>query len=641
MGDRIHRRRGFLRGWVALLVIALGSSGLGGSIGLRQADAAVASVATTIAVVGDIGKVNQAEADVAQLVASWSPHSVLALGDDIYSAAATSYPGTARYDYSVGRYYCAFLKDASSGQFCPTGGTATENRFWSALGNHDYDDGGPNNLPGNYLAYFSFPSNERYFSVRIGPVDVFVIDSQGALLSASDMSAQRAWLQSAVLASSAPWQVVIFHHPAYSSGSSHGSSTAMRWPFATWGVDLVMSGHDHNYERVVPGDGVTYIVNGIGGAGPSTFSTPIPGSTVRYNGDFGAMKLLATDSQLVGKFISLNGTERDTFTLTAPAPPPQTIVWGGETWTVKTSETAVGPGPNIFAADNAWTDGSGYLHLRIDRNEASAWTSAEVIGPASLGYGTYTFTLGTPVDALDRNAVLGLFTWSDQAVYANREIDIEFATWGNAANTTNAQYVVQPFDLTNHLLRFQQPGDTVSTHSFTWTTGEISWESRDSTGGLIASHRYTGGDRPVPGDERVRLNLWLYGGAAPAAAQEVVIRSFVHTPPPVPPPPPVLGAFAKTAPANASSIRSAGTTYATALTWEASSQATGYRVCVDQKNNAKCDTTWEQTTGTSLVKALARGKTYYWQVQAVGPVGSAAVWANASATSWWKVSIVR
>ena len=53
------------------------------------------------------------------------------------------------------------------------------------------------------------------------------------------------------------------------------------------------------------------------------------------------------------------------------------------------------------------------------------------------------------------------------------KFDIEFARWGNASDATNAQYVVQPYGVVNHLVRFTQPGDAVSMHRFTWQKGLV------------------------------------------------------------------------------------------------------------------------------------------------------------------------
>lgn len=209
---------------------------------------------------------------------------------------------------------------------------------------------------------------------------------------------------------------------------------------------------------------------------------------------------------------------------------PDKVTWSGATWSIKSSRSAVGPGPNVFGLANVSVDAAG-LHLKITKDGTGKWSCAEVIGPASFGYGTYTFKLASRVDNLDPNVVLGLFTWSDKAPYAHREIDIEFARWGNAADSTNAQYVVQPYATTNHLARFTQTAATTSTQSFTWQPGNVTWQSLDSSGAEIAHYAYSGADVPKPGDERVRLNLWLFGGSAPTdrAAAEVVVTAFAYT----------------------------------------------------------------------------------------------------------------
>jgi hypothetical protein len=216
--------------------------------------------------------------------------------------------------------------------------------------------------------------------------------------------------------------------------------------------------------------------------------------------------------------------------LTAAGKPgyPDKVVWSGLTWSVKTSRSAVGPGPNIFDKANVSVDGEGNLRLRIARNASGQWTCAEIIGPTSHGYGTYTFEMASPVSAFDANVVLGLFTWSDRAQQANREIDIEFAKWGNASDPTNAQFVVQPYTVLNHMYRFAAPTSTTSKHSFEWRAGQIVWRSYNGDGTLRDTYSYSGTDVPSSRDERVRLNLWLFQGRAPSDGQpvEVVVKSF-------------------------------------------------------------------------------------------------------------------
>jgi hypothetical protein len=199
---------------------------------------------------------------------------------------------------------------------------------------------------------------------------------------------------------------------------------------------------------------------------------------------------------------------------------------------VKSSTGLVGPGPNVFSdsAANVWVDALGRLHLKLTYAKGR-WRCAEVINTESLGRGRYTFELDSRVDALDPNVVLGLFTWSDDPAYANRELDIEFSRWGNAADPTNGQYVVQPYDGSGHLQRIAQPAASPSTHSFDWQAGAVTFSSATAA---PSPWTYTGADVPPPGTEHARMNLWLYRGAPPADGKsvEVVVKSFSFTPAP-------------------------------------------------------------------------------------------------------------
>jgi hypothetical protein len=290
----------------------------------------------TFAVIGDYGVDNANEQAVATMVDGWGPSFILTNGDDYYSVAGGS--GTGKYDESTGAYYCAYLKDIStSGSRCPTpGGSATVNRFFPSLGNHEYSDGGdPTGSPGgisNYLTYFNLPGagfanssgNERYYDFVQGPVHFFVVNSNTQEPNGtSSGSTQAQWLQAQLANSTAAWNLVYFHHPPYSSGSGHGSTAYMQWPFAAWGADVVISGHDHTYERIAR-DGILYFVNGLGGNSPYGFNTPVTGSQVRYNGNFGAQRVTASSTAITFEFLSVDGggTVQDSITLSLPTPTP-------------------------------------------------------------------------------------------------------------------------------------------------------------------------------------------------------------------------------------------------------------------------------------------------------------------------------
>jgi tartrate-resistant acid phosphatase type 5 len=121
-------------------------------------------------------------------------------------------------------------------------------------------------------------------------------------------------LQNALAGSSAPWKIVYMHHPPYSSGL-HGPVEWTRWPYKEWGASVVLSGHDHTYERLLV-DGFPYFVNGLGGGAIYQFIFIEEGSQVRYNEDYGAMLVEASQSQIVFQFINRQGQIIDSYTMT-------------------------------------------------------------------------------------------------------------------------------------------------------------------------------------------------------------------------------------------------------------------------------------------------------------------------------------
>ena len=182
-----------------------------------------------------------------------------------------------------------------------------------------------------------------------------------------------------------------------------------------------------------------------------------------------------------------------------PTPDPGPISWSGYDWHVKSHSRKIGPGPNFFSSANVAVDGD-ELHLSITKS-GNKWYAAEVINTRSLGYGTYSWTVG-PMGELDPQVVLGLFTWNDDPAYNHREIDFEYAKWGNAADPNNAQYVVQPYSTLGNEHRWQQDAFWVPTvHSFTWTETSVEFRSTTASGTVLEAWTYDGLDVPVPGGQ--------------------------------------------------------------------------------------------------------------------------------------------
>jgi hypothetical protein len=181
-----------------------------------------------------------------------------------------------------------------------------------------------------------------------------------------------------------------------------------------------------------------------------------------------------------------------------------------------------------------WVDDDGQLHLRLAQHDDGFWYGAEVVCTATFGYGSYRFIIDSPVDALDPNVVLGLFTWSDAPDQNHRELDIEFGRFGDPANIPG-RYTVQPYQETDNTFGFVQAPVAQSIHGFTWSAGAVTFQSRvarnDVPGELMAEHTFNH-DIPAPGGEHVRLNLWLDQGNPPTDGQpvEIIIPSFTYSP---------------------------------------------------------------------------------------------------------------
>jgi len=258
-------------------------------------------VQVRFAVIGDYGSGDDAEQQVADLVLGWDPDLVLTVGDNNYPLGEA-----ATIDDHIGRYYQSFIFPYA-GSYGP--GSET-NRFFPALGNHDlYSEQGQ-----AYFDYFLLPGNERYYEFVWAPVHFFCLNSTDSEPDGvGRSSAQAAWLQEQLALSTSSWQVVYFHLPPYSSGY-HGSIDWMRWPFADWGADVVLSGHDHLYERLEM-DGIPYVINGLGGGPIYPFVQILPESQVRYNAAHGAMLVTAGEQKMEFQFITVDGMVIDTFEL--------------------------------------------------------------------------------------------------------------------------------------------------------------------------------------------------------------------------------------------------------------------------------------------------------------------------------------
>lgn len=219
------------------------------------------------------------------------------------------------------------------------------------------------------------------------------------------------------------------------------------------------------------------------------------------------------------------------FALAIPAiADARSITWSGYTWQVRKSPGLEGPGPNLFndSASSVWVDTKNKLHLRVSKDPVTGlWTSSEVFTDQWFGHGKYTWVVESQGDAQDPNIVNGMYNYLNDT----HEFDVELGKWANPTNTTNAQYVVQPWLNPGNQVRFHAPA-AVTTYSFDW---HPTWTDFKGTAPKWAySWTNSGPDITTGWGAPAHINLWQYGGRPPASGRtvEMVFRSFSFTPAP-------------------------------------------------------------------------------------------------------------
>jgi hypothetical protein len=196
--------------------------------------------AVRFAVIGDMGTGQKGQFDIAHQMERYRNGGafefVLTLGDNIYGGSS---PADFRRKFE--EPYKVLLD----------GGV----KFRASLGNHD----SPNE---RYYKPFNM-GEKRYYNFREGNVEFFALDSN--YMDPEQLN----WLTDALSKSKAEWKICYMHHPLYSDGKFHGSDVDLRSRLEpvlrTGGVNVVLSGHEHFYERIKPQNGIQYFVLGNSG----------------------------------------------------------------------------------------------------------------------------------------------------------------------------------------------------------------------------------------------------------------------------------------------------------------------------------------------------------------------------------------
>jgi 3',5'-cyclic AMP phosphodiesterase CpdA len=243
---------------------------------------AAAPETVRFAVIGDNGTGDGPQFDVGRQMAmhrtAFPYDFVLMVGDNMYVRAnPRGYADAFEHPYKT-------LLDAGV-------------RFFAILGNHDDP---------NELRYSGFNMDgQRYYTFARGPIRFVGLDTN--VLDAKQMT----WFEDALKASPEPWKIVYFHHPLYSNGSRHGSNVELRVKLepllVRYRVNVVLSGHDHHYERFKPQKGVTYFVAGSGGKLRSGGVDPSPETAVAFAREQAFMLVEVAGDELSFRAISRTG----------------------------------------------------------------------------------------------------------------------------------------------------------------------------------------------------------------------------------------------------------------------------------------------------------------------------------------------
>lgn len=288
--------------------------------------------ATTFAVIGDYGlhsahcegHVVALMEELSQRLGGWD--FIVTTGDNNYWGG-----GCTSLQDNIGQYFSPFIGTTGTcdDKALPTTTpplSSTGHRFYPTVGNHDWQGAGigPTHPVPAYFQYFDhlrgFGPNASAVAAgyyrRVltgGLVELFCLNSNlgnpaEANSHKEQAAAQAVWIEHALRVSTSRWKVVFFHHPPYSTAVHDEVATWMRLPYNEWGADLILSGHQHVYERLEV-EKLTYIINGLGGH-PWVYEihnceTKAEGSKVRYNAAHGAMVVQADDTSLRICFYSI------------------------------------------------------------------------------------------------------------------------------------------------------------------------------------------------------------------------------------------------------------------------------------------------------------------------------------------------
>jgi len=249
--------------------------------------------ATQVVAAGDIAACGSEDDEATAALLDRLPGTILALGDLAYQRGSAA---EFRRCYAPG-----WGRHAS--------------RTRPAPGNHEYQT----DRAAGYFGYFggrAGPPDKGWYSFDLGSWHLVALNSNCEQVGGCHPgSEQERWLRADLAAHPARCTLAYWHHPRFSSGSRHGGSSQVAglWEaLYDGGADVVLAGHEHNYERFAPlgrggevdqARGVRQFVVGTGGRSHYRFGDPLPGSQARSSTTFGVLALRLADRSYDWRFV--------------------------------------------------------------------------------------------------------------------------------------------------------------------------------------------------------------------------------------------------------------------------------------------------------------------------------------------------
>jgi 3',5'-cyclic AMP phosphodiesterase CpdA len=369
------------------------------TLSFRTAPRRGSSAPFTFAAFGDFGKQTESQQRLRDQMVRDSFRFLVTTGDNAYDAGRYT-----EFDTKVFQIYGSLFSKVA---------------VFPTLGNHDYatSNGAP------YLDLFSLPRNawrasdqERYYSFDYGNVHVVALDTNTPLNTTDSAAGDDMfdWLRDDLSRTTQPWTIAVVHHAPYSTGA-HGSDSRVRSKlvpiFEQYGVDLVLSGHDHIYQRTKPlragqvtpvgQGGIVYVVTGAGSAanyGCGSADWLVVAYCAKSYGIYN--RIHVNGSQITVEAIDDTGTVRDRFTLSHSSNSTSVAIPGRlEVEDYRSGGTGVG-----YADSSSGNSGGAYRADDVDIQPCSDGPSCYNVGWITVGEwlaydlnvttgGSYTFSV--------------------------------------------------------------------------------------------------------------------------------------------------------------------------------------------------------------------------------------------------------